>query len=404
MEAIMRLGIVALGIVLLSLGGAAHAEISDGKVKIGVLTDMSGPLSDASGTGSVMAAKMAIAEFGGVVDGAPIELLVADHQNKADIGSAIAREWFDQEAVDVIVDIPNSAVALAVQEIARSRSKLLLFSGAGTSDLTGKACSPTSVQWVYDSYEAGKGVAEAMPTLGKTWFFLTADYAFGWTMETILTQFIKDANGTVVGGVRIPFGSTDDSSFVLQAQASKAAVVAVASGATDAITAVMSAKEFGLQDSGQKLVSLGTDIRDIHSMGLATAQGLTFVAPFYPDRDVESRAFTEKFRRLSGIYPGFDHAGVYSSVRHYLASVSAIGSDDPMKVVAKMREMTVNDAFAKGGTIRADGRMVHDVYLVQAKKPSESTGEWDLVRLMSIIPGDHAFRPLADDGCPYLKI
>jgi branched-chain amino acid transport system substrate-binding protein len=394
---------MAMGAALLSLAGAAHAQISDGKVKIGVLTDMSGPFSDGSGPGSVTAAKMAIAEFGGTVAGAPIELVIADHQNKADVGSAIAREWFDQEGVDVAVDLPNSSVALAIQEIARSRGKLLLFSGAGTSDLTGKACSPTGIQWVYDSYESGKGIAEVMPTLGKTWFFLTADYAFGSAMETILTRFIKEADGTVVGGVRIPVGATDDSSFVLQAQASKAEVVAVASGATDAITAVKSAKEFGLQDGGQKLVGLATDVRDVHSIGLEAAQGLTFVAPWYPDRDAESRAFTEKFRALAGTYPGFVHAGVYSSVRQYLAAVAAIGTDDPTKVVAKMREMPVNDAFAKGGKLRIDGRMVHDVYLVQAKKPSESTGEWDLVKLISVIPGDRAFRPLAEGGCPYVK-
>ncbi len=222
-------------------------------------------------------------------------------------------------------------------------------------------------------------------------------------METILTQFIKDSGGTVVGGVRIPVGATDVSSFVLQAQASKAEVVAVASGATDAINAVKGAKEFGLQDGGQKLVGLATDIRDIHSIGLDTAQGLTFVAPFYPDRDAESRAFTEKFRALTGSYPGFVHAGVYSSVRQYLAAIAAIGTDDPTKVVAKMREMPVNDAFAKGGKLRADGRMVHDVYLVQVKKPSESTGEWDLVKLISVIPGERAFRPLSEGGCPYVK-
>ncbi len=335
--------------------------------------------------------------------GAHIDLIVADHQNKADVGSAIAREWFDQEGVDVVVDLPNSSVALAIQDIARIRGKLLLFSGAGTSDLTGEECSPTGIQWVYDSYESARGIAEVMPTLGRTWFFLTADYAFGWTMETILTQFINESNGRVVGDVRIPFGTTDVSSFVVQAEASKAEVVAVASGATDAINAVKGGKEFRLQDSGQKLVGLATDIRDIHSIGLEAAQGLIFVAPFYPDRDADSRAFTKEFQARAGVYPSFVHAGVYSSVRQYLAAVAAIGTDNPTKVVAKMREMPVNDAFAKGGKLRVDGRMVHDVYLVQAKKPSESTGEWDLVKLISVIPGERAFRPLAEGGCPYVK-
>jgi branched-chain amino acid transport system substrate-binding protein len=388
-------------LIALAVAGAAQAQISDGKVKIGVLTDMSGPFSHDSGPGSAEAARMAIEEFGGKVAGAPIELVTGDHQNKADVGSALAREWFDQGQVDVAVDLPNSSVALAIQEIGRSKGRVLLFSGAGTADLTGKACSPTSVQWTYDSYEIAKGVSEATPILGKRWFFITADYAFGTAMEGTTRQFLDKAGATVVGAVRAPLNATDYSSFLVQAQGTKPDVVALMMGAGDIVNATKQAKEFGIQDSGAKIVGV-VDINDVHAIGLPAAQGLVFVLPYYPDRDAESKAFVEKFLASQKRDPSFVHVGVYSSVRSYLKAVEAAKTDDAKTVIAKMQEMPVNDAFAKGGVVRRDGRMVHDVYLMQTKTPAESKGEWDLVKYLSTIPGDKAFRPLAEGGCPYL--
>ena len=385
----------------LLIAGAAQAQISDGKVKIGVLTDMSGPFSHDSGPGSAAAAQMAIDEFGGKVAGAPIELVTGDHQNKADVGSSLAREWFDQGQVDVAVDLPNSSVALAVQEIARAKGKVLLFSGAGTADLTGKACSPTGVQWTYDSYEIAKGLSEATSVLGKRWFFITADYAFGTAMEGSTRQFLDKAGATVVGAVHAPLNATDYSSFLVQAQGTKPDVVALMMGAGDIVTATKQATEFGIQAGGAKIVGV-VDINDVHAIGLQSAQGLVFVLPYYPDRDAESKAFVVKFLASQKRYPSFVHVGVYSSVRSYLMAVEAAKTDDAKTVIAKMREMPVNDAFAKGGIVRRDGRMVHDVYLMQTKTPAESTGEWDLVKYLSTIPGGTAFRPIEEGGCPYL--
>jgi branched-chain amino acid transport system substrate-binding protein len=397
----MFLRATCAAVVALTLAHGAQAQISDGKVKIGVLTDMSGPFSHDSGPGSMDAARMAIDEFGGKVLGAPIELVSGDHQNKADVGSALAREWFDQGQVDVAVDLPNSSVALAIQEIARAKGKMLLFSGAGTADLTGKACSPTSVQWTYDSYEIAKGVSEATAILGKKWFFITADYAFGNAMEGSARQFLDKAGATIVGAVKAPLGANDYSSFLVQAQGLKPDVIALMMGAGDTVNAVKQAKEFGLQDAGTKLVSV-VDVNDVHAIGLPNAQGLVFVLPYLPDRDAESKAFVAKFLAQHQRYPSFVHVGVYSSVRSYLKAVEAAKTDDAKAVIAKMREMPVNDAFAKGGIVRRDGRMVHDVYLVQTKAPAESKGEWDLIKYLSTIPGETAFRPLAEGGCPYL--
>ena len=387
--------------VALAVAGAAQAQISDGKVKIGVLTDMSGQFSEDAGAGAVDGARMAIEEFGGTVAGAPIELVFADHQNKPDVGSAVAREWFDQEQVDVAVDLPNSSVALAVQEIGRAKGKIILFSGAGSADLTGKSCSPTGVQWTYDSYEIAKGLAEAMPILGKKWFFLTADYNFGAAMEASTRQFLEKEGGIVVGAVKHPLNASDFSSYLVQAQASKADVIVLMNGANDTVNALKQAKEFGIQDHGQKIVGL-PDINDIHAIGLEAAQGLTFVNPYYPDRDAESKAFVQKFLQRQGHYPSFDQIGVYSAVRSYLKAIEAAKTDEPKAVIAKLRELPVNDAFAKGGIVRRDGRMVHDVYLVQTKTPAESKGPWDLINYLSTIPGDKAFRPLDEGGCPYL--
>jgi branched-chain amino acid transport system substrate-binding protein len=397
-----RVAVVICAAVLLACGGAG-AQVSDQKVRIGVLTDMSGPFSDNTGQGSIEAARMAIAEFGGTVAGAPIELIFADHQNKPDVGVSIAREWLDRGGVDAIVDLPNSSVALAVQEIARSQAKVTLFSGGGTADLTGKSCSPTGIQWTYDTYETGKAIAEALPALGKSWFFITADYTFGQALEAGATLFLKKAGGEVVGGVRAPLNSSDFSSFLLQAQASKAQVIALANAANDTVTSLKQAKEFGILGSAQKMVALGGDVGDIRAVGLETAQGLFFVEPFYAGRDKDSEEFARRFMERAGKMPSFVHAGLYSAVRHYLAAIEAAKTDEPKAVIAKMREMPVNDGFAKNGKIRADGRMVHDVYLVQAKSPAESRGSWDVIKLIATIPGDKAFRPIEDGLCPYLK-
>ena len=382
---------------------AAYAEMSGGKVKIGVLTDLSGPYEQNSGMGSVEAAKMAADEFGNKINGVPIEIVSADHQNKPDIGAGIARHWFDLDGVDAITDLVNSAVGFAVLEIAKTDNKAVLLTSAGSADFTGKACAPNnSVHWVYDTYEMGAAIGQALPQLGKTWFFITADYVFGRALQDGATAFIEKNGGKVLGGVRSPLGTTDYSSFMLQAQASKADVVALANGGDDAINSVKSAREFGITDK-QKVVPFGLDsLPAIRSTSLQLAQGLMYVSPWLPGRDDAAKAFFAKFleRRKTG--PSTFQVGTYSAVRSYLKAVEATNSDDPKIVLAKMREMPINDAFTPNGKLRPDGRMVHDVYLVQIKSPAESTGDWDLLKLVATIPGDKAFRPLEAGACPAL--
>jgi branched-chain amino acid transport system substrate-binding protein len=391
---------VALGVMAWSVQ-PGMAEISDGVVKIGVLDDMSGPYEDVAGAGSVEAARLAIDEFGGEIDGKKIELISADHRNKPDVGGAIAAQWFDVDHVDAIADVVTSSVAFAVQELARTRNKVVLFSGAGSADLTGKACAPYSVQWTYDTYEVGNGIAAAVPQLGKTWYFVTADYSYGHDLETGVTNAILKQGAKVVGGVAPPLGTADFSSFMLQAQASKAEVIALANGGDDAINAVKTAKEFGIVDAGQKIVPLGfTSLSAIKTVTLATAQGMYYVTPWFAGRDDESREFAAKFLARVKKAPSPFQAGVYSAVRNYLQAIKATHSDAAETVIAKMRATPVNDAFAKGGTLRPDGRMVHDVYLMQIKSPAESTGDWDYLKLIATIPGDKVFRPTAEGGCP----
>jgi len=385
----------------LLLGAPAYADMSGGKVKIGVLTDLSGPYEQNSGAGAVEAAKMAAEEFGNKVKGVPIEIIAADHQNKPDIGAAIARRWFDLDGVDAVTDLVNSAVAFAVLEVAKADNKAVLLTSAGSADFTGKACAPNnSVHWVYDTYEIGAAIGQALPQLGKTWFFITADYVFGRALQAGATAFIEKNGGTVVGGVRHPLGTTDFSSFMLQAQASKADVIALANGGDDAINAVKTAREFGITDK-QKVVPFGLDsLPAIRATSLQLAQGMMYVSPWLPDRDAAARAFFAKFMERRHTAPSTFQVGTYSVVRSYLKAVEATNSDDPKTVIAKMREMPVNDAFTPNGHLRPDGRMVHDVYLVQIKSPAESKGEWDLLKLVATIPGDKAFRPLAAGGCP----
>lgn len=386
---------------ILLLAPAAHAEMSGGKVKIGVLSDLSGPYEQNSGNGSVEAAKMAAEEFGNRVNGAPIEIVAADHQNKPDIGAAIARRWFDIDGVDAVTDLVNSAVAFAVLEVAKADNRAVLLTSAGSADFTGKACAPNnSVHWVYDTYEIGSAIGEAVPQLGKTWFFITADYVFGRALQDGATAFIEKNGGKVVGSVRVPLGTTDFSSFMLQAQSSKADVVALANGGDDAINSVKSAREFGITDK-QKVVPLGLDsLPAIRATSLQLAQDMMYVSPWLPDIDDAAKAFFANFLERRKTAPTSFQVGTYSVVRSYLKAIEATNSDDPKVVIAKMREMPVNDAFTPNGRLRPDGRMVHDVYLVQIKSPAESKGEWDLLKLVATIPGDKAFRPLEDGGCP----
>jgi len=388
-------------VAFLLLAPAARAEMSGGKVKIGVLTDLSGPYEQNSGVGSVEAAKIAAEEFGNKINGVPIEIVSADHQNKPDIGAAIARRWFDLDQVDAVTDLVNSAVAFAVLEIAKTDNKAVLLTSAGSADFTGKACAPNNlVHWVYDSYQIGAAIGQAVPKLGKTWFFITADYIFGRALQDGATAFIERNGGKVVGAVRHPLGTTDFSSFMLQAQASQAEVVGVANGGDDAINAVKTAREFGITDK-QKVVPFGLDsLPAIKATSLQLAQGMMYVSPWLPGLDDAANAFFARFLERRKTAPTSFQVGTYSVVRSYLKAVEATNSDDPKTVIAKMRETPVNDAFTPNGKLRPDGRMVHDVYLVQIKSPAESKSEWDLLKLVATIPGDQAFRPMADGGCP----
>ena len=390
--------------VLLDIGSPAHAQISDDAVRIGMLEDMSSLYSETTGPGSVYAARMAVADFGGKVLGKPIEILQADHQNKADVGSAIARRWIDNEGVDVIVDVPTSSVALAVQFITKERNRVMLASGPAVSDLTGSACSPTGIHWTYDTYALSHGPIEALVKQGlDSWFFVAGDYAAAQVLQTEATDAIKRAGGKVIGGVRAPFGSSDFSSFLLQAQASKALVIALANAGGDAVTAIKQAWEFGLPQGGQKLFGfLLTDL-DIHAIGLATAQDMLLTTAFYWDRTDETRAWSKRFFMDQKRMPTMYQAGVYSAVLHYLKAVEAAGTDEAQAVVAKMREMPVHDFFAEDGHVREDGRMVHDMYVMRVKKPSESKSEWDLYEPVATIPGERAFRPMSEGGCPSVK-
>jgi branched-chain amino acid transport system substrate-binding protein len=397
----MQNAIMIGAVTLLGLSAAATAQISGDVVKIGVLTDQSGNFSSLSGTGSVLAAEMAAADFGGIVAGKPIEIINADHQNKTDIGLQIARRWYDVDGVDAIVDVPNSAIVLGVQEIAKERNRVLLVSGGGTADLTGKACSPVGIHWTWDTYSFAVGSARALLEQGNdTWFFLTADFAFGAAMQRDATNVIESGGGKVLGAVKHPLQSADFSSFLLQAQNSGAKIVALANGGSDTINSVKQAAEFGLTEHGQKLAALAIYITDVHAIGLKGSQGLVLTTAFYWDRDDETRGWSRRFFARHGAMPTQAQAGVYSAVMHYLKAIAATGTDEARAVVTRMKAMPVDDFFARGGKIRADGRMVHDMYLAQVKKPEESHYAWDYYKILRTIPGDQAFRPLSESECP----
>lgn len=385
---------------------ASHAQISGDVIKLGVLDDMSGPYADIQGPGDAVAVKMAAEDFGGSIDGKPIEVVSADVQMKADVGAGIARRWYDVENVDAILGLGTSAVAIAVQGLAQERNKVSIATSVGSTALTGKACSPTGIHWVYDTYALAKGTATAVMKQGggDSWFFLTADYAFGHSLEQDTAAIVKKNNGKVVGSVRAPVNSSDFSSFLLQAQSSKAQVIGLANAGADTINSIKNAADFGIVAGGQKLAGLLVLITDIHTLGLKTAQGLLFTEAYYWDQNDETRAFAKRFAaRHGGKPPTMFQAGIYSAAMHYLKAVKAAGTDEAKAVIAQMKKMPVNDFMTKNGTIREDGRMMRDMYLMQAKKPSESKSEWDLMNVVATIPADEAFRPLSESECPLIK-
>jgi len=387
-------------------GGVAQAQYTDGIIKIGVMNDMSGTYKDLSGQGSVIAARMAAEDFGAADKGMKVEIVGADHQNKPDVGSNIVRTWIDTDQVDVIVDVPTSSVALAVNEIVRDKNKVFLVSGAAASDLTGPQCTPNTIHWTYDTWALANGTGKAIvKTGGDTWFFLTANYAFGLALERDTAAVVVKNGGKVLGQVRHPFPATDFSSFLLQAQASKAKVIGLANAGADTINSIKQAAEFGIVQGGQSLAGLLVFITDVKALGLQTAQGLVLTEAWYWDQNDTNREFAKKFaEQNNGVYPSMVHAGVYSAVTHYLKAVEALKSDaDGKAVVAKMKEMPTNDKLFGQGTVRADGRKIHPMYLFEVKKPAESKGPWDLYKLRATIPADEAFRPLSEGGCPLVN-
>jgi branched-chain amino acid transport system substrate-binding protein len=398
---IKALAILACGILFGVT--SIQAQTPDRPIKIGVLSDMSSLYADQAGLGSVEAARMAIEDAGGKIGNQPIELVSADHQHKTDIATSIVRHWIDVDGVDVIVDMPNSAVALAVQQLVKEKNKIALYATAATTELTGKQCSPNGIQWVYDAYSNAAGLAKALVAKGdKSWFFLTVDYALGISLQAEASKAITALGGTVVGSVRHPLNNADFSSFLLQAQASDAKVIAFANAGSDTINSVKQAGEFGLRKD-HLIVAPLVYISDINSMGLATAQGLTFIEGFYWDLNDDTRAWSKRFFERRKAMPTMTHAGVYSAVSHYLKAVKAAGTSDTQAVLGKMREMPVDDFFSRGGRIRKDGRMAHDMLLVQVKTPEESKYPWDYYKILATLPAEQAFRPLGESECPLVK-
>ncbi|MBI1777219.1 MAG: ABC transporter substrate-binding protein [Proteobacteria bacterium] len=384
---------------------AGSAAAQDFTVKLGILNDQSSLYADLTGQGSVVAARLAVEDFGAAAKGLKVDIIFADHQNKADVGSNLARQWLDVDKVDAIVDVPNSAVALAVNQVIKEKNKVFLVSGAAASDLTGKACSPNTVHWTYDTWALANGTGKALvKTGGDSWYFLTADYAFGLALERDTAEVVKANGGKVLGQVRHPLNSSDFSSFLLQAQASKAKVIGLANAGGDTTNAIKQAAEFGIVQGGQSLAGLLVFITDVHSLGLQTAQGLVMTESFYWDLNDQSRAFAKRFTPLDkGIHPTMIHAGVYSAVTHYLKAVAATKTRDGAKIVEAMKAMPTDDPLFGKGTIRADGRKIHDMYLFEVKKPAESKAAWDYYKLKATIPAAEAFRPLDQGECPLVK-
>lgn len=388
-------------LVLATLAEPAFAQMSDDIVKIGVLTDMSGPYSDNLGAGTVLAAQMAAEDFGGTVNGVPIEIVSADHQNKTDVGATVAREWFDVDGVDAITELGYSAVALAVQELARDKEKIVLATGPGNPAFTSESCSNFGFHWAYDNYALGKVLANALFDQGReSWFFITADYSFGKSLEDAAATFVKQRGGEILGTVAHPLGSTDYSTYLLQAQAAGADVIALANAGADMTNATKQAIEFGNVAAGQTIGALLTDLSSIHALGLENAQGLTFTQSFYWNMNDQTRVWSERFmERFDGRAPTSLQAAVYGAVTHYLKSIESAGTDDAVAIAAMMREMPINDFYTENASIRPDGRVIRDMYLVQVKTPEESGGAWDLLKVIATIPGEEAFRPMSEGRC-----
>ncbi|MBS3649499.1 ABC transporter substrate-binding protein [Pseudaminobacter sp. 19-2017] len=383
----------------------AGTALADTAVKIGVLNDRSGIYADLAGEGSVIAARMAVEDFKAADKGIAVEIISADHQNKPDVASTIARQWYDQDGVDVILDVPTSSAALAVNEITREKNKVFINSGAGTADLTGSKCSPNTVHWTYDTWALAHGTGSAMVANGgKKWFFLTADYAFGHALERDTAEVVKAAGGEVVGTVRHPFPGTDFSSFLLQAQSSGAQVIGLANAGGDTINSIKQAAEFGITQGGQALAGLLVFITDVHALGLQTAQGLVLTESFYWDLNDQTREWSKRFSEQNGgKMPTMVQAGVYAGVLHYLKAVEATAGKDAAAIMSKMKEMPTEDPLFGKGSVRQDGRKIHDMYLFKVKTPDQSKGPWDYYDLVATIPADKAFRPLADGGCELVK-
>ncbi|MGP2491173.1 ABC transporter substrate-binding protein [Mesorhizobium sp. PUT5] len=383
---------------------ASAAGISDGKVKIGILNDQSGVYADFGGKWSVEAAKMAVEDFGGKVQGAPIEVIDADHQNKPDIASNIARQWYDTEQVDAIMELTTSSVALAVQGISNEKKKIDIVTGAASTDLTGKQCSPYGFHWAYDTHSQAVGTGGALVEQGgDTWYFITVDYAFGYSLEEQTAEFVKAHGGKVLGEVRYPLGATDYSSFLLQAQSSGAKIVGLANAGLDTSNSIKQAAEFGIVAGGQRLAALLFTLAEVHGLGLQAAQGVVLTEGYYWDRDDKSREFGERFFKRTGRMPNMIQAGTYSAVLQYLKAIDKAGTDETEAVAKALHEMPVNDAFTANGKVQADGSMVHDMYLYQVKKPEESKRDWDYYTYLATIPGDQAYIKAAESGCPLVK-
>ena len=385
--------------------GTGNAEYRGGTIKIGVLNDQSGLYADIAGTASVWMAHKAVEDFGAAAKGMKVEIIGGDHQNKPDIGLSIARQWFDVEKVDAIADVPTSSVALAVNELTRDKNKVFLAVGPATSDLTGKACSLNTVHWIYDTWALANGTGNAIVKRGgDTWFFLTADYAFGYALERDTEAVVVKSGGKVLGKVRHPFPGTDFSSFLLQAKASKAKIIGLANAGGDTINSIKQASEFGIVEGGQKLAGLLIFINDIHALGLKTAQGLIFTDPWYWDQNDTNRAFAREYFAALGRMPGYTVVGVYSAVIHYLRAVEALGSHaDGKAVIAKMKELPTEDRLMGKGYVRMDGRKIHPMYLFEVKKPEESKAPWDYYKQLATIPAEEAWRPLDQGECALVK-
>ncbi|MCP3369278.1 ABC transporter substrate-binding protein [Bradyrhizobium cajani] len=389
---------------LLSAALITPASAQQTPLKIGVLSDFSSVYSDIGGQGNVEATRMAIEDFGGQMFGKPIDMVSADVLNKPDVASTIARKWWETEGVDMIIDLPTSATALAVMELSKQYEKIMIVTDAASSDITGKSCSPYTAHWTYDTYANAHTVGSAIvKNGGDTWFFLTADYVFGHSVERDTGDVVKTAGGKVLGSVKHPLNTADFSSFLLQAQASKAKIIGLANGGGDTINAIKQAGEFGIVAGGQNLAAIVMFISDVHSLGLKLAQGLIITEAYYWDLNDKTRAFGKRFLERVKRMPTMNQAATYSATLHYLKAVQAAGTKDTKTVMAKMRELPVRDAFTDNGVLREDGRMVHSMYLFQVKKPEESKGPWDYYKLLAEVPADQAFRPLKDGGCPLVK-